>query len=283
MEAHNRKPLYFRNTNPGLAQVDEIAANLFQWDESSNMPLEVGQGKSWMPPQSIQGEYLLWSDTHTLGYESDTVAGPIFFSDGGAGDAKILQIINAVAYRLGEPMFNDIASAKAWALTENRIYVLDDSVNAPLVCDPNVFNSLTGGSGPGGLNLSNINRAVITFNGTLPYEFSTVDFTRTKECTLEYLQDRYTNFGISAIGATSWSTVANNNAIYYTNTNWNALPVIGDVIYRDKYGNDYFGAGGFIIQNTSYNISDGRAFDWITVGANGVVTEVTSLGYLTGN
>lgn len=131
MEAHNRKPLYFRSEDPLVAHVDEIASKLFQWDETVSKPLEVGQGKSWMPPLETEGEYIVWSDTHTLGYEAEGVAGPIFFSDGGLGDAKILQIINAVAYRLGESMFNDVAAAKAWALTETRIYVKDDSVNAP--------------------------------------------------------------------------------------------------------------------------------------------------------
>ena len=129
MEAHNRKPLYFKSTNPGLAQVDEIASKLFQWDGSESKPFEVGQGESFMPPLETEGEYILWSDTHTLGYEAEGVAGPIFFSDGAMGDDKILQIINAVAYRLGEPMFNDVAAAKAWALTETRIYVKDDSAN----------------------------------------------------------------------------------------------------------------------------------------------------------
>jgi len=238
-----------------------------------------------MPPQEIEGEYIVWSDTHTLGYEAEGVAGPIFFSDGGLGDAKILQIINAVAYRLGESMFNDVAAAKAWALTENRIYVKDDSANAPLICDPNVTNAFSGGSGPGGLSLNMVNRAVIKLNST---GFDNTDLTKTKACHFEYLQDRYDGYAdgtyTSSIGSTEWGNWSNNTAIYYTNTNWNAVPVVGDVIYRDQYGNDYFGAGGFIFQDIAYSTNtDSRAFNWITVGANGVVTSVESLGYMTGN
>ena len=143
MEAHNRKPIYFKSTNPGLAQVDEITSKLFQWDGSGSTPFEVGQGESWMPPQETIGEYTIWSDTHTLGYTAEGVAGPIFFTDGAMGDDKILQIINAVAYRLGEPMFNDVAAAKAWALTETRIYVKDDTANRGTII------STTGISGNG--------------------------------------------------------------------------------------------------------------------------------------
>lgn len=285
MEAHNRKPLYFRSEDPLVAHVDEIASKLFQWDETVSKPLEVGQGKSWMPPQEIEGEYIVWSDTHTLGYEAEGVAGPIFFSDGGLGDAKILQIINAVAYRLGESMFNDVAAAKAWALTENRIYVKDDSANAPLICDPNTTNAYSGGSGPGGLSLNMVNRAVIKINNG---DFDNTDLTKTKACHFEYLQDRYDGYAdgtyTNSIGGTQWGDWSNNTAIYYTNTNWNAVPVVGDVIYRDQYGNDYFGAGGFIFQDTAYSMNvDSRAWNWITVGANGVVTSVENLGYMTGN
>jgi len=288
MEAHNRKPLYFKSTNPGLAQVDEIASKLFQWDESGSTPFEVGQGESWMPPLETEGEYILWSDTHTLGYEAEGVAGPIFFSDGGIGDDKILKMINVVAYRLGEPMFNDVATAKAWALTETRIYVKDDSVNAPVVCDPSVTNAYSGGSGPSGLNLNQVNRAVIAFNsGVSGASFINDDLTKTKVCTVEYLQDRYDGYADGtytiSIGGTSWGDWSNNTAIYYTNTNWNGIPVVGDVIYRDQYGNDYFGAGGFIFQDAAFMNADSRAFNWITVGANGAVTNVENLGYMTGN
>lgn len=285
MEAHNRKPLYFKSTNPGLAQVDEIASKLFQWDESESKPFEVGQGESFMPPLETEGEYILWSDTHTLGYEAEGVAGPIFFSDGAMGDDKILQIINAVAYRLGEPMFNDVAAAKAWALTETRIYVKDDSVNAPLICDPNVTNTYGGGAGPGNLaaSLLRIDRAVFKFNApSMATEFDTSNLTATKACTLENLEAAFA--GYPAVTSTNWSDTTTNPHSYHawtTNLGFNAIPVVGDVIYRDANGAQYFGEGGFLFQDTSYQShADGRAFIWVTVGANGVVTNVEPLAYL---
>jgi len=287
MEAHNRKPLYYRSTNPNLPQVGEVTTTLFQWDETLQAPIEVQNSISKMPPEDIVGDYILWSDTYTLGYTNELEAAPIFFTNGGVGDDKIIDVINHAANRLGlgQTAFTDLESAKAWALTEVRIYVEDSSANAPLICDPNVTNAYSGGSGPGGLNLNQVNRTVININGT---GFVNTDLTKTKACHFEYIQDRYDGYAdgtyATAITATQWGDWSNNTAIYYTNTNWNAVPVVGDVIYRDQYGNDYFGAGGFIFQESAYNMNvDSRAWNWITVGANGVVTSVENLGYMTGN
>lgn len=125
MEAHNRKPVYYRSTNPGLSQVDQLASTLFQWDETLDMPVEIQNSKSAMPPLDLESDYIIWADTYTLGYTPELEAAPIFFTNGGAGDAKTLLIINHVANRLGESMFTDLAAAKTWAEGEARIYVED--------------------------------------------------------------------------------------------------------------------------------------------------------------
>jgi len=127
MEAHNRKPIYYRSTNPGLTQVDELASTLFQWDETLDMPVEIQNSKSAMPPLDLESDFIIWADTYTLGYTTELEAAPIFFTNGGAGDEKTLFVINHVANRLGESMFTDLATAKAWALGESRIYVEDDT------------------------------------------------------------------------------------------------------------------------------------------------------------
>ena len=125
MSAHNRKPIYYRSTNPGLTQVDELASTLFQWDETLDMPVEIQNSKSAMPPEDVTGDYIIWADTYTLGYTTEAEAAPIFFTDGGSGDEKTLLVINHVANRLGESMFTDLAAAKTWALAESKIYVED--------------------------------------------------------------------------------------------------------------------------------------------------------------
>lgn len=119
---HNRKPLYYRSSNPGVPEVSAIAGSLYQWDETGSIPAEVLTNKAFMPPAEIPGETTIWSDSYTLGYTDSVSAGPMFWSDGGLGDAKVLKLINHVARKLGQPVFSDLVAAKAWAESASGIY-----------------------------------------------------------------------------------------------------------------------------------------------------------------
>jgi hypothetical protein len=118
---HNRKPIYFRSTNPGLANVDEIASRIFQFDETGNKPAEVLTGAAVMPPQQALNEILVWSDSNTLGYGGIPNA-PMFWGDGGVGGEKILQMINHVAGRKSGLQFYELEPAKTWILSQDDIY-----------------------------------------------------------------------------------------------------------------------------------------------------------------
>lgn len=282
MEAHNRKPLYYRSTNPNLPQVGEVTTTLFQWDETLQAPIEVQNSISKMPPEDIVGDYILWSDTYTLGYTNELEAAPIFFTNGGAGDDKIIDVINHVANRLGlgQTAFTDLESAKAWALTEVRIYVEDGSANAPVVCDPNVVMPVLGASGPGGLSssLGFMPRATRYFSGggTIT-SFDTLNLTKTYACTLEAFND------FDHISGTGWFGYA--DGLYTSNTGLtygSGLPQVGDVIYRDPAGNNYFPENhGFVYQGfESADVAGGSSrigLRWVSVGANGVVTSVDKM------
>ena len=280
------KPLFYKSSNPQLAEIIQLATNLFYWDESANMPIEIQNGEGVMAPQDIEGDYIIWSDSYTLGFTSEADARPIFFSDGGQGADKILRMINSVANRLGVTMFADLNTALAWAASEPRIYI-DGSYEAssPVgVCDPSVTNNYSGGNGPGNIasSLLRINRAVYEFNGPAIDPFNTSKLTATKACTLENLEAAFA--GYPSVTSTNWSDTTTNPHSYHawtTNLGWNAIPVVGDVIYRDADGAQYFGQGGFLFQDTTYPAhSDGRGLIWVTVGANGVVTDVEPLAYL---
>lgn len=122
--AHNKHfPLYSRDTDPNLPQVVKLADKLYQWDGTSNMPLEIQNSDSAMPPIWSIGNYVIWSDTHTMGYTNASDAALICYTDSGLGDARILKVINHVAKRLGQSKFTDITAAKAWADAEPKIYV----------------------------------------------------------------------------------------------------------------------------------------------------------------
>ena len=118
---HNRKPIYYRSTNPGLGNVDEIASKVFQFDETGSKPAEVLTGVAVMPPQEATGEILVWSDSNTLGY-ADIPNAPMFWGDGGVGGEKIMQMINHVAGRKSGLQFYEFEPARDWILSQDDIY-----------------------------------------------------------------------------------------------------------------------------------------------------------------
>ena len=152
------KPLYYRSSNPGLPSVTAKSNKLFEWDGTGSMPPEIVNGKAFMPTQPISGEYTITTDTYTLGYTNEADAAPIFFSDGGAGDGKILEIINSVANRLGVSKFSDVATAKAWAsssplinigepVVSNAYYLNMDDVGGPVTFHNGTILGINGATG----------------------------------------------------------------------------------------------------------------------------------------
>jgi hypothetical protein len=118
---HNRKPIYYRASNPGLGNVDQIASKVFQFDETGSQPAEVLTGTAVMPPQETLNEIMVWSDSNTLNYAGIADA-PMFWGDGGVGGEKILQMINHVAGRKSGLQFYEIEPATDWILAQNDIY-----------------------------------------------------------------------------------------------------------------------------------------------------------------
>lgn len=150
-------PLYYRSSNPGLASVTAKALNLFEWDETGEMPAEIQNGKAFMPPAVISNETVIWSDTYTLGYTDEATAAPVFFSDGAAGAAKVLEMINHVAGRLDQALFVDLPTAKAWIATQQGVDFVEPAAGVNL---PNRTYKL---------NPTIVNGNLVSSNGTMNY------------------------------------------------------------------------------------------------------------------
>lgn len=129
---HNRRPMYFRASEPTDTGVSKIADHIFQWDLNNGTPQEIQAGLAAMPPQEIPGEFAVWSDTYSLGYVNDMAdAAPIFFSDGNLGDDEKLKVINHIARRLGQPEFDHVEYGKAWIFTEPKVWATQEGVVLP--------------------------------------------------------------------------------------------------------------------------------------------------------
>ena len=144
-------PLYYRSSNPNVSGVIAKTNKLFEWDGSGSIPTEIENGKAFMPPAVVSGETIIWSDSYTLGYTTEANAAPVFFSDGGAGSTKVLEMINHIAGRLNQSLFSDLTSAKTWILSVQGVKFVESN-------NSGWDNVLTFESyNPGGWNFSNAN------------------------------------------------------------------------------------------------------------------------------
>lgn len=123
MATNKEYPLFHKDSNPNLSHIVKLADKLYQWDGTSNKPIEIQNSDSAMPPAWNQNEYVIWTDTHTMGHTNVNSAAPMYFSDLGFGGSKRLNVINHVAKRLNAGPFSDLTAAEVWATNESKIYV----------------------------------------------------------------------------------------------------------------------------------------------------------------
>ena len=279
-----RKPVFF-STEASILGCTKLADYLFQYDEVEVAPTEIVNGLGAMPPEYSFGKYQIWSNSFTLGITSQIDARPVFYAADMNDLNDILVGVNTVAARLGSPLQTDPNDGRTWLEGISEVYV-HALGSDPTVCDPSVTNTYSGGAGPGGLfsSLLRIDHTAHRFSGPALAEFDTQQHIATKACVLEKLQAAYdAGSGITQVGWNDITTEPHPYHAWTTNLGWDANPVVGDVIYRDNTGSTYFGEGGFLFQDTAYVNTmslNGSSFIWVTVGANGVVTDVESLSYM---
>ena len=106
--------------------------------------------------------------------------------------------------------------------------------------------------------------------------FDTLNLTKSYGCTFEHFNSTDT------IGSTNWFSYSNG---LYTDGNivqtYDMLEV-GDKVYRDSVGNNYFPEGaGFIIQSSPAGMPIRSSLHWVSIGANGVVLSITKMEDIT--
>ena len=273
-----RKPVFF-STEASILGCTKLADNLFQYDEVEVAPVEIVNGLGVMPPEDSFGKYQIWSNTYTLGMTGTSDARPVFYAADINDLNDILVGVNTIASRLGLSRYTDPNDGRTWleGISEVYVHALESD---PTVCDPSVVMPVLGASGPGGLSssLGFMPRATRYFSGggTIT-SFDTLNLTKTYACTLEAFND------FDHISGTGWFGYA--DGLYTSNTGLtygSGLPQVGDVIYRDPAGNNYFPENhGFVYQGfESTDVAGGSwriGLRWVSVGANGVVTSVDKM------
>lgn len=148
------------------------------------------------------------------------------------------------------------------------------------VCDPNIVQPVLGNAGPGNLNLNFIHSVVSRIgtgskDGNYVGAFDTLNLTKSYACSFEHFNSTDT------IGSTNWFGYSNG---LYTNANLTQtydMLTVGDIVYRDSSGNNYFPENaGFMMQTTPTN-GIRETLHWVSIGANGIVLSITKMEDIT--
>jgi len=162
--------------------------------------------------------------------------------------------------------------------------VVDDSGN---LSTNNVGTSGTSGSsstGPGGLTGTTV-RLLNTVDEMNPSSstdpFDSLNQTETYQNTYDWIIRNIDPVNLGGITVVSMTQgTVDSPYIWMVGNDEYVVPSVGDVIYRDEDGANYFEPGGFlcydILNGDKNTISD---YSWVTVGANGVVTASETLQY----
>lgn len=247
---HNRKPVYQRESSPLDINVTDLASHVYQWNETGEKPAEVLVGNTaWMPPLENPGDIVVWSDSNTLGYPTIPNA-PMFWSDGGLGQAKILEIINHCAYRKSGIIFTDYNEAKTWILNQPDIYT-------------NLTSALEYILGPGG------NQTLTIVNNT-SRPIVRIQIKQTTADNTVYPTDTFhtEGYAISLSGLAEWLPIEPGSSV----------KLYGILATTDHFG-PAVGTTTKIGMNVTWDQSETKTIDTLVNGVLGIPSNATSSSY----
>lgn len=159
----SRRPIAFNN---GVKTSNSIKKNKvdvgIKTDNYSNNP----GGLTWFNGPDSTSQYVIYSDTYSLGMTTLANAKPVCWATGDLTDANILKTINGLPTRHNQAPFTTVSSALAWVAASTIFNIVSGTI-ADIVTDGLVFNldASQKGSYPGsGVNWYNMNEGV---NGVL--------------------------------------------------------------------------------------------------------------------
>lgn len=244
MIPHNRKPLFFRNSNPNLNYIDQVAERLFQWDETTEKPIEVTNSLSAMPPSPITGEYQVWTDTFTLGIDTEANSSPIFFSDGAAGDVKILKILNHIAKRLGSTEHTDVEIAKQWISTVDDVYV--NQVGVVATVNVNIVNGVINGDVDGPATRQFIGGEGSTFTFTHNVTMSATGYLKLVVTEADHSDDNILSSVVNDFAVTTTVTIPEGGGVHNVTLTHNGAALVRNgltMLFDPTESSSYSGTG----------------------------------------
>lgn len=188
----SRRPIAFNNSSKSANSIkkNKIEIGLASDNYSSNPG-----GLTWFNGADSTNQYVIYSDTFSLGMSTLANSKPVCWASGDMSDASILRTINGLPTRYNQAPFTTIDSALAWVaassvfngvsgvldniVTDNLVFNLDCSQKSSYPGSGSTWYDLSGngvnGTLTNGPTYNSANGGSIVFDGTNDYtQFSSL-------------------------------------------------------------------------------------------------------------
>lgn len=151
----SRRPIAFNNSSKTN---NSIKKNKIEVGVASDNYASNPGGLTWYNGPDSTSQYVIYSDTYSLGMTTLANAKPVCWASGDMSDANVLRMVNTLPTRYNQAPFTTVASALAWVASSSVFNMvtgtLDNVVTNGLVVN---LNASQKGSYPGsGTNILNL-------------------------------------------------------------------------------------------------------------------------------
>jgi hypothetical protein len=187
----SRRPIAFNNSSKSANSIKKNKVEI--GIASANYASNPG-GLTWFNGPDSTSQYVIYSDTYSLGMTTLANAKPVCWASGDLTDANVLRMINTLPTRNNQAPFTTVASALAWVnastvfnaisgtleniVTDSLVFNLDASQKGSYTGSDTIWYDLAGGSTAtlaNGAVYSSGNSGIMSFDGVNDYVNSGYD------------------------------------------------------------------------------------------------------------
>jgi hypothetical protein len=140
---------------------------------AQNLKTSLESGYRWWNGVEVtSSQYLIYSDTFTLGTTTQANATPVAYSTPDLTDQSLLNLINTLPPRIGQTAFTSLPIALQWLQSSNKFFLIRGGTenivksNLKLYVDAGRYNSYSG-TGTNWVDLSGEGNNTTLINGTI--------------------------------------------------------------------------------------------------------------------
>lgn len=132
----SRRPIAFNNS---AKSANSIKKNKVEVGIASTNYASNPGGLTWFNGPDSTSQYVIYSDTYSLGMTTLANAKPVCWASGDLTDAKVLRMINTLPTRYNQAPFTTVDSALAWVASSSVFNMVSGTLDN-IVTDGLVFN-----------------------------------------------------------------------------------------------------------------------------------------------